>query len=189
MKQRAVFLDRDGTINVEKNYLFRIADFEFLPGVMDSLRLLQENQYLLIIITNQSGIARGYYTEEDFMVLNEWMIEEFAKNGVIIDQVYYCPHHPDAKIKKYRQNCLCRKPKIGLYEEAVRDYDIDLRKSFVIGDKIRDCSICENTACRGYLIAENEKKDIIEAVKNGYYKRVQYKKNITEAVKCIVFDT
>lgn len=152
---KAVFLDRDGTINVEKHYLYRIEDFTFLPGVLDGLRLLQNAGYILIIVTNQSGIARGYYSEDDFSNLNKWMINELEENGIHITEVYYCPHLPDAKIDKYRKMCACRKPALGMFEQAVKDFDIDLSDSWAIGDKLRDCTLCEKTQCRGFLVGQH----------------------------------
>lgn len=182
---KVIFLDRDGTINVEKDYLFRISDFEFLPGVIEGLRLLQDAGYLLIIITNQSGIARGYYTEDDYNILNDWMLATLSNQGVKVSGVYYCPHHPEAKVEKYRVDCDCRKPKLGLYEQAIKDFNIDIRASFSIGDKIRDCAICERGA-HGFLIAHNEKPEIIESVKKGEYERVEYAEDLLSAAQKIV---
>lgn len=155
MGNKAVFLDRDGTINADKNYLYRAEDFEFLPGAVEALRMLQSHGFLLIIITNQSGIARGYYTENDFLSLTEWMLERLKESGVNIAKVYYCPHLPDAKIPEYRKICDCRKPETGLFEEAAREFDVDMAKSFAVGDKMRDCSVCEKTECRGFIIGGN----------------------------------
>ena len=183
---KAVFLDRDGTINVEKNYLHKIEDFEFLPGVIEGLSLLNNAGYKLIIVTNQSGIGRGYYTENDFVTLNNWMLDELKSHGIIISKVYYCPHLPDAKVEKYRMDCECRKPKLGMYNQAIRDFDIDLSQSFVIGDKIRDCAICEQTDCRGFLIANNEKSEIIEDVKNGKYTHVNYQSCLLDCANYII---
>lgn len=171
---KAVFLDRDGTINVEKHYLHNIEDFEFLPGVIEGLKMLQDAGFLLVIITNQSGIGRGYYTEEDFHKLNNWMLQTLKDNGVNIAKVYYCPHLPDAKVEAYRKDCDCRKPKLGMYEQAIKDLEISLEGSFAIGDKIRDCAICENTPCKGFLIAENEKAEVIQEVKADKYRNVSY---------------
>lgn len=182
---KAVFLDRDGTINVEKNYLYRIEDFEFLPGVVDALKLLQQAGYLLIIITNQSGIGRGYYTEADFQKLNSWMIDTLKNSGVYITDVYFCPHLPDAKIDKYRKECNCRKPKLGMYEQAVIDHSISLPNSFAIGDKIRDCAICESTECKGFLIGNNEKVEVIGNVKQGKYPSVAYATDLKECAELI----
>lgn len=177
----AVFLDRDGTINVEKNYLYRVEDFVFLPKAINALRLLQEANFKLIIVTNQSGIGRGFYTEEDFRILNKWMLEELSKQGICIDAVYYCPHLPDARIEAYRKICNCRKPALGLYKQAIKDFDIDMTHSYSIGDKIRDCSICENMMCKGYLIGTNEKPEIIQKAKNGAFKHVKYAKDLWSA--------
>lgn len=183
---KVVFLDRDGTINVEKDYLYKIEDFEFLPGVIEALRDLQSAGYKLVVITNQSGIARGYYTEEDFQKLNTWMLNELKDHGVEIAAVYYCPHHPEAKIEKYREECSCRKPRLGMYEQAIKDFDIALEKSYAIGDKIRDCCICETTPCHGFLIAENENREIIDAVKAGEYRNVMYAFDLLDAAGRIV---
>lgn len=183
---KAVFLDRDGTINVDKNYLYKIEDFEFLPGVIDGLRLLQEHGFLLIVVTNQSGIARGYFTENEYNTLNDWIINELEKNGVRITLTLYCPHHPSAKVLKYRKNCDCRKPKIGLYKKAIDLFDIDISSSYVIGDKIRDCSICEISDCKGYLISDNEDAQILDMVKCGKYRNVEYAIDLNDASKKIV---
>lgn len=182
---KAIFLDRDGTINVEKHYLYRQEDFEFLPGVIDVLKQLQRMDYLLIIVTNQSGIARGYYTEEDFQRLNSWMMDYLKSQGVTITDVYYCPHLPDAKVAEYRMDCECRKPKLGMYERAIREHDIDLSQSYAIGDKIRDCAICESTPCKGFLIGYNEKSEVIAEVEQGKHKNIAYAKDLWECVKVI----
>ena len=158
---------------LKKKYLYKIEDFEFLPGVISALKMLQEAGYFLIIITNQSGIARGYYTEEDYSILNDWMIKELKKQGINITAVYYCPHHPRAKIEKYKKDCDCRKPKLGMYEQAVEDFGLNLDDCFAIGDNPRDCAICKSTACRGYLIVTNDKEEKIEAVKSKKYNRVK----------------
>ncbi len=164
MKSKAVFLDRDGTINVDKNYLYKIDEFEFLPGAVEALRLLQSAGFLLIIITNQSGIARGYFTEADYLKLTDWMLAALKNYGVNISGVYYCPHLPEAEISEYRKVCDCRKPKTGLFEQAVRDFDIDLAKSYAIGDKPRDCAICETTDCKGFIIGRTSTNDKVKPV-------------------------
>ncbi len=183
---KAIFLDRDGTINVEKHYLYKIEDFEFLPGVVDALRDLQRAGYLLIIITNQSGIGRGYYTETDFQKLNDWMVSTLKEQGVSIADVYYCPHLPDAQVPEYRKECNCRKPKLGMYQQAILDYNIQIDQSYAIGDKIRDCAICESTPCKGYLIGENENPEVIANVKAGMMDRVCYANTLSEAADCII---
>ena len=111
MTIKTIFLDRDGVINKELNYLYKIEDFEFIDGVFETCKYLITLDYKIIVITNQSGISRGYYTEKDFQIINNWMLSEFKKNGVSILDVFYCPHLPDS-------NCTCRKPKPGMLLEA-----------------------------------------------------------------------
>jgi D-glycero-D-manno-heptose 1,7-bisphosphate phosphatase len=182
---KAVFLDRDGTINIEKHYMYKIEDFEFIPFVIEAMQLLQNNGYRLIIITNQSGIARGYYTEYDFEKLSAWMKNELKKHQIKIDGIYYCPHHPKAEIQKYKINCKCRKPNTELFEKATRDFLIDLSQSYTVGDRIRDCTISEKTKCKGYLVGYNEEEKIIKDVKAGLIKRVNYVENLYEFAKLI----
>ena len=126
--QKAVFLDRDGVINVDKSYVYKQEDFEFCEGVFEALQHFKRLGYLLIIVTNQSGIGRGYYREEDFQSLSAWMKQEFLHVNIGIDAIYHCPHAPEV-------GCECRKPKSGMFQEAIRDFDIDVRASWMIGDK------------------------------------------------------
>jgi len=121
---KALFLDRDGVVNKEKNYLYKIEDFEFIDGVFETCRYFQDKDYLIIIITNQAGIAREKYTENDFKILTEWMIKEFEKESIKISKVYYCPHHPD-----FSAECECRKPKPRMILDAQKEFDIDLKNS------------------------------------------------------------
>lgn len=177
---KAVFLDRDGTINVDKDYLYRIDEFQYLPGVVNALKRFQEAGYVLIIITNQSGIARGYYSEYEFQVLNNWMLDDLKVQGVHIDGVYYCPHLPNADVEKYRTVCDCRKPAIGMFERAMKEYNIDMGNSLAIGDKLRDCAVCQKYGCKGYLVGKNETVAIINSVINGEYKNIEYAESLLE---------
>jgi len=145
MKNKAVFLDRDGVINEDKGYLYRIEDFEFIPEVFDSLLKLQKLNYKLIIITNQSGIGRGYYTLEDFNKLNDYMLRVLGDRGIKIDKVYFCPHSPN-------ENCECRKPKTKFIYSAVKEFDLDLSKCWIIGDKPSDIEMGKNCGCKALLI-------------------------------------
>lgn len=135
---KAVFLDRDGVINEDGRYIYRIDDFKFKDGIFEFCRAAQEKGYLLIVVTNQSGIARGYYTEEDFLKLNEWMCGKFREEGIMIRKVYYCPYHPTKGIGKYKVDSYDRKPNPGMLERAAKEFDIDLKHSVVIGDKDSD---------------------------------------------------
>lgn len=172
---KAAFLDRDGTINVDKNYLYKIEDFEFLPGAIDGLKKLQDAGYLLIIITNQSGIARGYYTEDDYQKINDYMIKQLKDRDIIITDVLFCPHHPYAAIKKYRKNCNCRKPQLGLFELSMKKWNIDCKESIAIGDNLRDLKVCEIYGCRGYLIQQNGIQKVLKK-----YGNIQVIHNISE---------
>ncbi|MEA2050813.1 MAG: D-glycero-beta-D-manno-heptose 1,7-bisphosphate 7-phosphatase [Campylobacterota bacterium] len=134
---KVVFLDRDGVINIEKDYLYKIEDFEFIDGVFESLKYLQNLNYKLIIVTNQSGIGRGYYSIKDFNTLTKWMLDEFEKRDIKIDNVYFCPHTPDTK-------CECRKPKIGMIKQSSKLFDIDYENSWLIGDKDSDIQMAIN---------------------------------------------
>ena len=129
--QKAVFLDRDGVINVDKSYVYKQEDFEFCEGVFEALQHFKRLGYLLIIVTNQSGIGRGYYREEDFQSLSAWMKQELLHVNIAIDAIYHCPHAPEV-------GCECRKPKSGMFQKAIRDFDIDVRASWMIGDKQSD---------------------------------------------------
>ncbi len=130
---KALFLDRDGVINKEKNYLYRIEDFEFIDGVFESCRFFQEQGYLLFVITNQAGIARGKYSEQDFWRLTEWMIRQFKDRQITISKVYQCPHHPD-----FSGDCKCRKPHPGMLYQAAKAFNLDLSQSILVGDKESD---------------------------------------------------
>ena len=137
-KKKAVFLDRDGVINKEINYLHKIEDFEFTHGCIDGLTKLQQQGYLLFVITNQAGIGRGYYTEADFEHLNQWMLTTLKASGIEITAVQYCPHHPEHGLGTYKLDCECRKPKTGMITPLIEKYNIDTTKSLLIGDKISD---------------------------------------------------
>lgn len=186
MSNRAIFLDRDGTINVEKDYVHKVSEFEFIPGVIQALQKLQAMGFLLIVVTNQSGIARGYYSEEEYKELNVWMLERLEAEGIRIAAVYYCPHHPDAKVQKYRKECNCRKPKLGMYMQAVNDFEVDLELSYAIGDKLRDCSVCFSSGCKGFLISNTENAEIIESVKNKQYENISYADSLLRCAELIM---
>ena len=154
----AIFLDRDGTINVEKEYLFKKEDFEYMPGVADGLRELSDMGFLLVIVTNQSGIARGYYTEEDFRKLNDWMLADLEGKKIKIAGVYYCPHYVGGIVPRYAVGCNCRKPLTGLFHRAQKELGIDMDRSFAVGDKMRDLAICNESGVRGVLLGNCDGK-------------------------------
>lgn len=145
---KALFLDRDGVINKEKNYLYKIDDFEFIDGVFEACRHFQELGYLIIVITNQAGIARGKYAETDFRILTGWMIDQFRQERIEIAKVYHCPHHPD-----FSGECECRKPHPGMILQAQKEFDIDLGHSILVGDKNSDIEAGINAGIgKNYLV-------------------------------------
>ncbi|QOP46138.1 D-glycero-beta-D-manno-heptose 1,7-bisphosphate 7-phosphatase [Sulfurimonas paralvinellae] len=149
--KKALFLDRDGVVNVEKEYLYKQEDFEFIDGIFELCRHYQDLGYLIFVVTNQSGIARKFYTEEDFEKLTQWMLEVLKNNGVTITKVYHCPHHPEIS-----GVCECRKPKPGMLLEAAGEFDVDLQNSIMIGDKERDIEAGLNAGLReNYLLDES----------------------------------
>lgn len=151
-KQRAVFLDRDGTINVEVQYLNKVEDFEFIPGVPWALRRLKDAGFLLVVVTNQSGIGRGYYDEAALQAIHDHMHAELAGFGVTIDACYFCPHHPEHATGDYRTECACRKPLPGMLQQAAEDLDIDLSRSYMVGDKLADVEAGLNAGCTSLMV-------------------------------------
>ena len=148
MENKVIFLDRDGTINKDFGYVYQKSKLEFLPGVIEALHLLKDAGYKLIIITNQSGIGRGYFSLNDYNEFNQYMIEELKKLNIEIDKVYYCPHTDEDK-------CNCRKPNIGLFENAIKEYNVDIENSYVIGDNERDLSVCDKYNLKSILLYKN----------------------------------
>ena len=166
--EKVVFLDRDGVINIEKNYLYKIEEFEFIDGVFESLKYLQNLDYKLIIITNQSGIGRKYYSMEDYNLLTDWMKNKFKENGINISGVFCCPHSP-------QDNCQCRKPKIGMIKESEKLFKIDYSNSWLIGDKTSDIETANNInisntiqVCSGHKFdkSTSKAKYIIDSIKD-----------------------
>ncbi len=137
-KRVAVFLDRDGTINEQMGYINHISRFVLLPGVGRAIRQLNENGLPVVVVTNQSGLARGYFPEELLVQVHEKMTRQLAEQGAHLDGLYICPHHPEAKEEKYRQACTCRKPGTGLLEQAAEELNLDLENSFMVGDRWSD---------------------------------------------------
>lgn len=136
--RRALFLDRDGVINVEKNYVHRIKDFEFMPGIFELCRAARDRGLALVVVTNQAGIGRGYYSEADYQRLTAWMLGEFEARGITLDAVHHCPYHPTAGIGDYRRESFDRKPNPGMLLKARDALGLDLRRSLLIGDKVSD---------------------------------------------------
>lgn len=148
---KAIFLDRDGTLNIDEGYTYKTNDLKFFPDVFEALSLLKE-KFKFIIITNQSGIGRGYYSKEDFLRFNSRLVNELKKEGIQIEKTYFCPHHPE-------EMCDCRKPNIRFMKEAEKEFDLDLKGSWVIGDHPHDIELGKNAGCKTiYMLTGHGKK-------------------------------
>jgi len=157
MNNKAVFLDRDGTINIDTHYLHDPARFVMYPGVGNGVRLLQDHGFKIIVITNQSGIGRGYFSEKQLFAVHEKMNDLFRQFGVSLAGIYYCPHHPD-------DHCTCRKPQTGLFEKAVLQHGIDVSQSFMVGDKLLDIEAGKKIGAKTILIPEPlEREQLLQA--------------------------
>lgn len=136
--KKALFLDRDGVINEERNYVYRRQDFILIDGVIDAVRLAKDYGYAIAVVSNQAGIARGYYGVEDVRALHEHMLQLFLEAGASIDAIYFCPHHPDGIVRDYAVKCYCRKPYPGMISRAAAELEINLWESVLVGDKLSD---------------------------------------------------
>ena len=151
-QRRAVFLDRDGTINQEVGYLHRVEDFVFIPGAPEAIRLLRGAGFLVVVVTNQAGIARGLYDEAALERLHEHLAVELAAAGTGIDASYFCPHHPRHGVGPYQVDCACRKPLPGMLLQAAADLGIALADSWLVGDKLSDIQAGLAAGCRPVLV-------------------------------------
>ena len=171
----AIFLDRDGTINVDHGYVHEIDNFEFIDGVIDAMRELKKMGFALVVVTNQSGIARGKFTEAQFETLTEWMDWSLADRDVDLDGIYYCPHHPQGSVEEFRQVCDCRKPHPGMLLSA-RDYlHIDMAASYMVGDKLEDMQAAVAVAMNHYCRSRYDLMAILKTLGAG---RAQLRKLI-----------
>ena len=159
---KAIFLDRDGVINKEIGFVFKLEDFIFTGDIFQSLKKLQDAGFIFVVVTNQSGIAKQLYTHEDVATIHGHMLGTMKENGIMISEIYYCPHHPDA------EPCICRKPDSGMLEKAIARFNIDVSRSFLIGDKERDIMAAEKAGVKGILIeADSPLNEIAERIISG----------------------
>jgi len=157
----AAFLDRDGVLNEDTGYVWQQKDFRWREGAIESIRLLNRAGYFVFVITNQSGVALGYYREEDVRSLHAWMSEELAAQGAHVDAFYYCPHHPEGLVASYRRVCECRKPAAGMIEAAFREWAIQREGSFLIGDRETDVRAGESAGLRACLLGDENLRDLV----------------------------
>lgn len=152
MKRRALFLDRDGTLTYPFHYPSRPEHLRLYEDIGPVLRVLQNMDFRLVVITNQAGIARGYFTHTELAVLHHYLAEELAKQGVTIDAIYHCPHHPEGQVPEFAIRCNCRKPQAGMLLQAAQDLDINLARSWFIGDILDDIEAGNRAGCRSILV-------------------------------------
>ena len=161
MSIKTIFLDRDGVINKEINYLHKIGEFDFIDGIFDACLYFQSLSYKIIIITNQSGISRGYYSESDYHLLTQWMLSQFAKNNINILDIFHCPHGPNS-------SCECRKPMPGMFLNAKTKHNIDMNSSWMIGDKEIDVTAANASGINSTILVRSGHK-IDESNSNASY--------------------
>jgi len=159
-----VFLDRDGTINEQLGYINHISRFVLLPGVGQAMSLLNKNNYIVVVTSNQSGVARGYFPIELVKETNELMKRELTEDDAYVDGIYFCPHHPDGLLPEYSRECTCRKPDTGLIKKARSELDIDMKRSYVIGDRWLDIEFAHNANLPGILVLTGYGKGELENI-------------------------
>lgn len=164
MKAKAVFFDRDGVLNEDVAYLYKIEDLRWVEGAREAVSYLTQLGYKIFIVTNQSGIARGFYTVDDMQKLHSYMQSELAACGGKIEKIYYCPHHPEGSVAQYTCVCDCRKPKPGMLLQAMTEYAIDKEHSFLIGDGKRDVEAAEAAGIKGYLFTGGNLLDFVKGI-------------------------
>src|SRR5664280_424836 len=161
-KNIAVFLDRDGTINEEVGYLDSLDKFKIIPCAYEAIRLINESGMKVVVISNQAGVARGLFTEDFVKITHEHLLAALRQKKAHIDNFYYCPHHPTEGIKLYRQNCNCRKPAPGMLLQAAQDLNIDLTKSYLVGDRFRDMEAAKKVGVKGVLVKTGYGQELLQ---------------------------
>ena len=152
MKKPAVFIDRDGTINEQMGYINHVSRFKILPRVPQAIRMLNRHGFLVLVVSNQSGVARGYYPMDLVETIHHLMVARIKEKQGVIDGVFFCPHHPAGSVPEFSRECNCRKPKTGLIEQACKSFEIDLRRSFVVGDMCTDIELAHRAGLKGVLV-------------------------------------
>ncbi len=182
----AIFLDRDGTINREVEYLSKVSDLSLIDGAATAIGRLAQAGFLIVVVTNQSGVARGYFDEHTVKRINSTLAQMLEQEGAHVDAWYYCPHHPEAGYPPYRTECSCRKPATGMVEQACRDLDIDMASSFVIGDSLRDIELAWNCGMGAVLVKTGHGTRTFHGLDQNTAMRIDFvAKDLTEASEWI----
>ena len=170
---KVAFLDRDGVINKEVNYLHKISDFEYTVDCIDGLLLLISKGYEIVIVTNQAGVAKGIFSLQSYNRLTDWMLSNLSANGIRVLECIYCPHHPDGIVEEYTKDCNCRKPKSGMIDYAICKYKVDVETSILIGDKISDIQAGQNAGLNKlFLVSSGHYLDPKVYVNNKVYSSI-----------------
>ncbi len=186
MKQPAVFIDRDGTINEQLGYINHESRFVIFPFVAEAVKRLNDNGFLAIVVTNQSGIGRGYYPEDLVIAPHERLKDHLEEKGARLDRIYYCPHHPHAELETFREDCHCRKPRTGLIDQALKDFDIDMTRSYVVGDRYVDIDFAGRAGLKGVLVKTGYGRGEIEYKSDDNPKPAYMAEDLLEAVTWIL---
>lgn len=173
-KHSCLFLDRDGVINFDYGHVYKVDDFKFVPGIFDLVKLANRLNILVIVVTNQAGIAKGYYTINQFKKLTDWMKLEFKKNLCFINDVYFCPYHKDGLVKKYKKQSKYRKPNEGMLLKAAKNYSINLNKSLIIGDSKSDIVAGNKANLKYKLLFRNPAELEIDHIKINDFSEAEY---------------
>ena len=164
----ALFLDRDGVINVDKGYVSRVSDFEWIPGAIETIATFKARGWFVFVVTNQSGIARDYYSEHDMHVLHDWMLGQLREKGAAVDRIYYCPYHEEGENPRYRRDSFDRKPKPGMLLKAMADFPVKREASFLIGDKQTDIEAARAAGVAGFLFRGGDLSQFAEWTLAGF---------------------
>ena len=158
------FLDRDGVLNHDAGFIHKPQDFHWIEGAREAVKHLNDAGYLVIVITNQSGVARGYFSEQAVKTLHEWINGQLQAIGAHVDAFYYCPHHPEAPLEAYRRDCDCRKPAPGMLRQAMRERPVDPSRSFLVGDRERDIAAAQGAGVPGHRFGGGNLLEMIERI-------------------------
>ena len=166
-EKKLCLLDRDGVLNVDKDYLYKAEDVEWIPGSREAVAWLNRQGFLVVVVTNQSGVARGYFTEDTVRKLHDWLAAEVKKSGGEIAAFYYCPHLPGAAVKQYDRSCDCRKPKPGMVLRALEDFGVKPCDAFLVGDSPRDVEAAEAAGVKGFLYKGGSLLELVQGIVQG----------------------
>lgn len=185
----AVFVDRDGTISEEVGYISDLDQFRLVPKAAEAIKLINESDLVVIVITNQAGVAKGYFSEETVDHIHKKMEKLLLEHGAYLDGIYYCPHHPEGVVGSYRRACDCRKPAPGLLEQASKDHGIDLAASYMVGDKVTDIELARKVGAKGILVLTGYGRDELQKISDVPVENPAYVAlDLFDAVKWIMND-